>query len=194
MTTKLRAYNFHSMSTAAKDVEKKIETLREKIRHHEYLYYVMDAPEISDAEFDRLMSDLKKLEAEYPELITSDSPTQRVGGKPREGFVKVPHSSPMLSLDNTYNVDDLRSWERRVHELSGRKDVEYVCELKLDGMSLALTYEDGRLVRGVTRGDGTTGEDVTLNVRTVRSVPLAIAKDKLKKAGIPPDFETRGEL
>jgi len=117
-----------------------------------------------------------------------------VGGKPREGFVKVAHSSPMLSLDNTYSEEELRDWERRVHELSGRKDVEYVCELKLDGMSLALIYEDGKLARGITRGDGSIGEDVTLNVRTVRSVPLSIPKDKLKKAGIPPDFEVRGEL
>jgi len=179
---------------AAKDIEKQIEALREKIRHHEYLYYVLDQPSISDQEFDRLMQQLKDLEGEHPALITPDSPTQRVGGKPREGFVKVRHSSPMLSLDNTYNEDELRAWERRVHELSGRKDVDYVCELKLDGMSLALTYEEGRLARGVTRGDGTTGEDVTLNVRTVRSIPLLIDRDKLKKAGIPPTFETRGEL
>lgn len=182
------------MSVASKDVEKKIEALREKIRHHEYLYYVLDQPEISDAEFDKLMRQLKDAEAEHPELLAADSPTQRVGGKPREGFVKVRHSSPMLSLDNTYNEDELRDWERRVHELSGRKDVDYVCELKLDGMSLALIYEDGKLVRGITRGDGTVGEDVTLNVRTVRSVPLSISKEKLKKAGIPPNFEVRGEL
>jgi DNA ligase (NAD+) len=117
-----------------------------------------------------------------------------VGGKPREGFVKVPHSSPMLSLDNTYSEKELRDWERRIHELSGRSEVDYVCELKLDGMSLALIYEDGKLVRGITRGDGSVGEDVTLNVRTVRSVPLSIPKEKLKKAGIPGDFEVRGEL
>jgi DNA ligase (NAD+) len=179
---------------AAKDVEKNIEALRDKIRHHEYLYYVLDNPEISDQDFDRLMQQLKDLEAEQPSLVTPDSPTQRVGGKPREGFVKVRHSSPMLSLDNTYSEEELRNWERRVHELSGRKDVDYVCELKLDGMSLALIYENGRLARGVTRGDGTTGEDVTLNVRTVRSIPLSIELSKLKKAGIPPDFEARGEL
>ncbi len=182
------------MPVAAKDLAKKIETLREKIRHHEHLYYVLDAPEISDAEFDRLMNNLKKLEAEHPDLITSDSPTQRVGGKPREGFVKVPHSSPMLSLDNTYNLDELRNWERRVHELSGRKDVEYVCELKLDGMSLAVRYEAGKLVRGITRGDGSIGEDVTANVRTVRSIPLSISREKLRAAGIPADFEVRGEM
>ena len=182
------------MPSANKDVEKKLETLRQKIRHHEYLYYVLDNPEISDAEFDKLMRQLKDLEAEHPSLVTPDSPTQRVGGKPREGFVKVPHSSPMLSLDNTYNEEELRDWERRVHELSGRKDVDYVCELKLDGMSLALLYEDGKLLRGVTRGDGSVGEDVTLNVRTVRSVPLSIPKERLKKAGIPANFEVRGEL
>ncbi len=177
-----------------KDLEKKIEGLRDQIRHHEYRYFVLDDPEISDAEFDQLMIQLKKLEAEHPELITPDSPTQRVGGKPREGVVKARHSSPMLSLDNTYSVDELRSWERRVHELSGHKDIEYACELKLDGMSLALQYEDGRLVRGITRGDGVVGEDVTLNVRTVRSIPLSIPKEKLKAAGIPPDFEVRGEM
>jgi DNA ligase (NAD+) len=182
------------MVSSTKDLEKKIESLREKIRHHEYLYYVVDNPEITDSEFDRLMQQLKDLEAAHPQLITADSPTQRVGGKPREGFVKVPHSSPMLSLDNTYNEDELRDWERRVHELSGRTDVDYVCELKLDGMSLALIYEDGKLVRGITRGDGSVGEDVTLNVRTVRSVPLSIPKEKLKKAGVPADFEVRGEL
>jgi DNA ligase (NAD+) len=175
-------------------IEKKIEALREKIRHHEYRYYVLDAPEISDADFDKLMNELKRLEAEHPKLVTPDSPTQRVGGKPREGFVKAKHSSPMLSLDNAYSEEELRDWERRVHELSGRTDLEYMCELKLDGMSLALVYSEGRLERGITRGDGSVGEDVTLNVRTVRSVPLTIAKDKLKKAGIPADFEVRGEM
>src|ERR1017187_4609535 len=125
--------------------EKKVEALRERIRHHEYRYHVLDDPEITDAEFDAFFNELKKLEAEHPELVTPDSPTQRVGGKPREGFVKAAHSSPMLSLDNTYSEDDLRNWERRVHELSGREDINYVCELKLDGMSLALRYEDGKL-------------------------------------------------
>jgi DNA ligase (NAD+) len=175
-------------------IDKKVEKLREKIRHHEYRYYVLDDPEVSDADFDLLMNELKRIEAEQPALITPDSPTQRVGGKPREGFVKAKHSSPMLSLDNAYSEEELRDWERRVHELTGRADIEYLCELKLDGMSLALIYSDGRLARGITRGDGTTGEDVTLNVRTVRSIPLTVAEDKLKKAGIPPDFETRGEM
>src|SRR6201981_1080018 len=181
------------MVAAAIDTEKKIESLRERIRHHEYLYYVLDQPEISDIEFDKLLQQLKDLEAEHPDLIPPDSPTQRVGGKPREGFVKVAHSSPMLSLDNAYSEEELRNWARRVHELSGRTDIEYVCELKLDGMSLALRYEDGQLVRGITRGDGTTGEDVTSNVRTVRSVPLSISLEKLKRVGIPADFEVRGE-
>lgn len=176
------------------NVQNDIERLRDEIRHHEYRYYVLDDPEITDTQFDALMNRLKKIEAEHPELITPDSPTQRVGGKPREGFVKVPHSVPMLSLDNAYNEEDLRNWERRVHELSGSKDVEFVCELKLDGMSLALRYESGKLVRGITRGDGTVGEDVTSNVRTVRSVPLSISPEKLKKAALPADFEVRGEM
>jgi DNA ligase (NAD+) len=175
-------------------VQQQIEKLREEIRHHEYRYHVLDDPEIPDAQFDALMNALKKLEKEHPELITVDSPTQRVGGKPREGFVKVAHSVAMLSLDNAYSEEELRNWERRVHELSGRKNVEFVCELKLDGMSLALRYEGGKLVRGITRGDGTTGEDVTSNVRTVRSVPLSVAAEKLKKAGLPADFEVRGEM
>ena len=179
---------------SVKDAEKQIETLRDQIRHHEYLYYVLDRPEISDFEYDTLMQRLQQLEAEHPQLITPDSPTQRVGGKPREGFVKVRHSSPMLSLDNTYSEEELRAWERRVHDLTGVNNVDYVCELKLDGMSLSLGYDEGRLVRGITRGDGSTGEDVTLNVRTVRSVPLSVPKDKLKRAGIPPYFEVRGEL
>ena len=175
-------------------IEKKIDALREKIRHHEYRYYVLDDPEISDADFDALMNELKRMEAGHPKLVTPDSPTQRVGGKPREGFTKAKHSSPMLSLDNAYSEEELRDWERRVHELSGRTDIEYMCELKLDGMSLALVYSDGRLERGITRGDGSVGEDVTLNVRTVRSIPLSIPKDKLTKAGIPADFEVRGEM
>ena len=180
------------MKAASKDAD--IDSLRDEIRRHEYRYYVLDDPEISDAEFDRLMNALKKLEAVHPELVTPDSPTQRVGGKPREGFVKVAHSAPMLSLDNAYSEEELRNWERRVHELSGRNEIEYVCELKLDGMSLALRFEDGKLVRGITRGDGSTGEDVTSNVRTVRSVPLSISHEKLKKSGIPADFEVRGEM
>src|SRR5438874_2314696 len=159
--------------------EREIEALRDQIRHHEHRYYVLDDPEISDADFDLLMQQLKKLEAAHPELVTADSPTQRVGGKPREGFPKAKHSSPMLSLDNAYNEEEFRDWVRRVYELTGRKSVDFVCELKLDGMSLALTYADGQLARGLTRGDGTTGEDVTTNVRTLPAVPLRIDRKKL---------------
>lgn len=185
------------MATAAKDIERKIEKLREEIRRHEHLYYVLDAPEVSDAEFDRLMQELKRLEAAHPELITPDSPSQRVGGKPREGFVKAAHSRAMLSLDNAFSEEELRNWDRRVRELAGNakgEKIEYVCELKLDGMSLALTYETGKLARGVTRGDGSVGEDVTPNVRTMRSVPLSVASEALKKAGVPQNFEVRGEV
>src|SRR5690348_14781824 len=196
------------MTTAAKDrekdrekgrtkdkaVESQIDELRETIRHHEHLYYDLDAPELPDAEFDRLMQELKRLEAAHPELITPDSPTQRVGGKPAEGFLKVEHSRPMLSLDNALNEQELRNWDRRVRELAGSDKIEYVCELKLDGMSLALTYGAGKLQSGVTRGDGSVGEDVTSNVRTLRSVPLTIDPAKLKKSGVPADFEVRGEV
>jgi DNA ligase (NAD+) len=168
----------------------KVEALRNKLRHHEYRYYVLDDPEISDADYDLLMRELKSLEEKHPELITPESPTQRVGGKPREGFVKVEHSSPMLSLDNAYNEEELRDWERRVLELSGEKNIEYVCELKLDGLSMALRYRGGQYQQAVTRGDGSIGEDVTPNVRTIRSVPL-VANDKAK---LPAVFEVRGEV
>jgi len=181
-------------------IEAKIESLRETLRHHEYLYYVEDSPEIEDAEYDTLMNRLKALEVEHPELITPDSPTQRVGGRPKEGFAKVAHSRPMLSLDNAYNEAELRAWADRVHAaLPAGETVEFVCELKLDGLSLALHYAAGAngasvLQRGLTRGDGTTGEDVTTNVRTIRSVPLAVSAAKLKKAGMPQEFEVRGEV
>ena len=183
-----------------KGAQQQIETLRDELRHHEHLYYVLDAPAISDAEYDSMMSRLKALEAEHPELVTQDSPTQRVGGKPREGFAKTAHSRPMLSLDNAYNEAELRAWERRVRDaLPAGERVQYVCELKLDGLSLALHYEpaeDGsaQLVRGLTRGDGTTGEDVTSNVRTIRSVPLRVAPGKLESAKLPASFELRGEV
>ncbi len=187
------------MSKTTADLARKIDALREKIRHHEHRYYVLDDPEVSDAEFDALMNELKSLEREHPEMVTSDSPTQRVGGKPKEGFPKADHSSPMLSLDNAYNEQELRDWARRVDELAGSAKVEYVCELKMDGLSMALHYEsaaggDARFVRALTRGDGSVGEDVTANLRTVRSVPLTIAAAKLKKADLPAKFEVRGEV
>src|SRR3954466_11751995 len=142
----------------AKDIEKKIEALRDKIRHHEYLYYVLDNPEISDQEFDRLMQQLKDLETQYPSLIAADSPTQRVGGKPREGFVKVRHSSPMLSLDNALNEAELRDFDRRVRDLLGGEPYEFVAELKMDGLSMAARYTGRRFERAITRGDGQVGE------------------------------------
>ena len=157
-------------------------------------YYVLDAPALSDAQYDRLMNRLKALEAEHPELVTEDSPTQRVGGKPADGFAKVGHSRPMLSLDNAYNEADLRAWDQRVRgELPATDTVRYTCELKLDGLSLALHYCEGRLVRGLTRGDGSTGEDVSSNVRTIRSIPLSFSPAKRKAAGLPANFEVRGE-
>ena len=177
-----------------------IAALRAEIVHHENLYYVQDAPEITDAQYDKLVNRLKALEAEHPELVTPDSPTQRVGGKPKEGFAKVAHSRPMLSLDNAYNEAELRAWADRVRGALHPNDVlAFVCEYKLDGLSLALHYEGGsdhgaHLQRGITRGDGTVGEDVTGNVRTIRSVPLSVSADKLKKAGIPSTFEVRGEV
>lgn len=179
--------------------EAKTEALREKIRHHEYLYYVLDTPEIEDADFDALMRELKEIEASHPEWITPDSATQRVGGKPKEGFPKVPHSRPMLSLDNVNTPEELADWDRRVRALAGDADVAYVTELKLDGLSLALHYEGGArggavLARAITRGDGTIGEDVTSNVRTIRSVPLSISAEKLKKSRLPVPFEVRGEV
>jgi DNA ligase (NAD+) len=182
------------MAARASNVEKQVAQLRDEIRRHEHLYYVLDSAKISDADFDLLMQELKRIEAAHPELVTPDSPTQRVGGKPREGFVKVQHSRSMLSLDNAFSEEELRNWDRRVRELAGNAAIEYVCELKLDGMSLALTYEKGRLARGVTRGDGSVGEDVTSNARTMRTVPLAVAPAALKKAGIPENFEVRGEV
>ncbi len=161
-----------------------IERLRAELGHHEHCYYVLDAPEISDAEYDAKMRALRALEEAHPELVTEDSPTQRVGGRPADGFRKVMHSRPMLSLDNVYNAEELKAWDRRVRELAGELPVQYVAEMKLDGLSLALHYAlDGqgnaRLVRGLTRGDGQTGEDVTGNVRTIRSVPLRIPAARL---------------
>ena len=177
----------------------KTEQLREKIRHHENLYYVLDAPELDDADFDALMRELKEIEAKHPEWVTPDSPTQRVGGKPKEGFAKVAHSRPMLSLDNVNTPEELADWDRRVRALAGDAEIAYVTELKLDGLSLALHYlanptGGAVLARAITRGDGTIGEDVTGNVRTIRSVPLSISAEKLKKSKLPVPFEVRGEV
>jgi DNA ligase (NAD+) len=168
----------------------RINELRARIRHHEERYYVHSAPEISDAEFDDLVHELERLEAEHPDLVTPDSPTQRVAGRPTAGFPTVEHLAPMLSLDNAYSEEDLRAFDARLRRGAGLGDtaVEYVTELKIDGLSIALTYENGRLVRGATRGDGFRGEEVTANVRTIRSIPLALR-------GAPDDrVEVRGEV
>jgi DNA ligase (NAD+) len=164
-----------------------IEKLREELRHHEHQYYVLDRPEISDADYDALMRKLQALETQHPDLLTPDSPTQRVGGKPREGFIKVRHSSVMLSLDNALNVGELRDFDRRVRELLGSAPFRYVTELKLDGLSMAAHYRDRKFWNAVTRGDGMVGEDVTENARTIRSLPLSL------KDG-PAAFEVRGEV
>ena len=178
--------------------EQQARELTDELRHHEHLYYVLDAPVLTDSQYDALMNRLKALEAAHPELVSPDSPTQRVGGKPKEGFAKVAHSRVMLSLDNAYNEEDLRAWDVRVRAgLPSSETLRYTCELKLDGLSLALHYAPGKggavLERGLTRGDGSTGEDVTTNVRTIRSIPLFIPQDKLMAAGLPDAFEVRGE-
>ena len=167
-------------------VQNEVERLRAQLRRHEHLYYVLDQPEISDAEYDSLMRRLQELEQHHPELITPDSPTQRVGGKPREGFGKVPHSSPMLSLDNALNEGELRDFDRRVRDLLGGASFAYVAELKLDGLSMAVHYREGKLVQAVTRGDGAVGEEVTENARTIRALPLRVSTGLER-------FEVRGE-
>ena len=191
-------YNHPCMSSNP-NAAQRAEELREVIRHHEHCYFVLDRPEISDADFDRLVNELKSIEREHPELVTPDSPTQRVGGTAREGFVKVAHSAPMLSLDNAYSEGELREWARKAAELAGTAEVEFECEYKLDGLSMALHYEPSenggaRFLRGITRGDGTTGEDVTANLRTIKSIPLTVSHSQLKKAGLTVPFEVRGEV
>src|SRR5712671_2834494 len=161
-------------------IRHEIEQLREKLRYHEHLYYVLDKPEITDAEYDVLMRRLSELERAHPELLEPDSPTQRVGGKPRDGFVKVRHSTQMLSLDNALNEEELRDFLKRIG------DVRYVTELKLDGLSMAAHYRNGRFVQAITRGDGQVGEEVTENARTIRSLPLSVPTEMA-------ELEVRGE-
>lgn len=173
------------------EVELRIKQLADEIRRHEYLYHVKDTPEISDYEFDQLMRELKGLEQEHPDLVQPDSPTQRVGGGPVADFAKVPHQPPMLSLDNAFGEEELRDFDRRVQGLAEGEPVEYVCELKIDGLSISLRYENGLLVQGATRGDGETGEDVTENIRTIGSIPLRLDP----AAGpIPESLIVRGEI
>lgn len=172
---------------ATEEIRKKVQELRKEIRHHSYLYYVKDAPEITDYEFDHLYRQLVDLEKEYPELVTPDSPTQRVGGKASDDFGKVRFRKHMLSLANAFSADELRDFDRRVKEGLGVNSVEYITELKIDGLSMNLIYENGSLVQGLTRGDGRVGEDVTANVKTIHTIPLYIEN-------APPYMEVRGEV
>jgi len=179
------------------DPTKRIDELRDLIRHHEEQYYIHNTPEVSDEQFDTLLHELERLEAEYPDLVTPDSPTQRVAGRPTEGFATVEHLVPMLSLDNAYNDEELRAFDERVRKGAGLGDaaVAYVAEMKIDGLSIALTYEDGRLVRGATRGDGVHGEEVTANVRTIRAIPLSLRRSvRLEPDPLAGRIEVRGEV
>ncbi len=174
----------------AADVARSIEDLREQIRHHLYLYHVLNAPEISDEAFDALMAELRALEARHPDLVTPDSPTQRVGAPPAEGFRPITHPQPMLSLANAFDEEELRAWHKRVRAGLGDRVVEFVCELKFDGAAISLVYEHGVFTQGATRGDGVRGEDITPNLRTVRALPL-----RLRREADPPEFvEVRGEV
>ncbi|HEV3445054.1 MAG TPA: NAD-dependent DNA ligase LigA, partial [Gemmataceae bacterium] len=168
---------------------RRAEELRRLLDHHNYLYYVEARPEISDKEFDALLKELEALEKAHPELITPDSPTQRVGGQPVAGFVTIKHRQPMLSIDNTYNADELREFDRRVRKLLPGEPVEYVVELKIDGVAISLTYEQGLFKVGATRGDGERGDDVTHNLKTIRELPL-----RLRARQPPALFEARGEV
>jgi DNA ligase (NAD+) len=169
-------------------IKQRIAELRETINHHNYRYYVLDSPEISDAEYDELMRELKQLENEHPELVTPDSPTQRVGAPPVEAFGVVEHPQPLLSLTNAFSYEELAAWHKRVSKLLGGRQFDLVCEPKIDGLAVALTYVDGLLVTGATRGDGYRGEDITQNLKTVRSIPLSVPREA------PPRFEVRGEV
>src|SRR5690242_14303903 len=170
------------MATKKASAQEEIERLRGELRYHDERYYVHSDPEISDYEYDQLMKRLTDLEAAHPELVTPDSPTQRVSGRPVESFSEVRHRVPMRSLDNTYSVEDLREWDARARRGAGRDEIEYVAELKIDGISMSLLYEQGVLARGITRGDGVVGDDVTQNVRTIRSLPLRIRAEAFAPA------------
>jgi DNA ligase (NAD+) len=170
------------------DIEGRLRKLRDEIEFHNYRYYVLDDPVISDAEYDRLMRELAELEAAYPDLVTPDSPTQRVGAAPAAAFSPVVHRAPMMSLGNVYSFEEIRAFDARVRKALGGERVEYVAELKIDGLAVSLTYEDGRFVRGATRGDGTTGEDVTHNLKTIRSIPMRLRLDR------PLSIDVRGEV
>jgi DNA ligase (NAD+) len=174
----------------AKDTGKRIERLRAEIRKHDYLYYVLNRPQISDRQYDKLFAELKELEQANPKLITADSPTQRVSERPLEGFATIRYAVPMLSMDNTYNPEELRAFDERVRKQLGSGDYNYVVELKIDGVAISLRYERGELVTAATRGDGEVGDDVTANVRTIKAVPLVL----LGNGKIPDVLEVRGEV
>jgi DNA ligase (NAD+) len=197
------------MKNVAKEIAQEIVQLRRQINDHDYRYYVLNAPIVADVEYDALLKRLRELETAHPEFITSDSPTQRVSGQPAEGFMEYFHKRPMLSLDNSYSIEDLRDWAKRCQKLAGGRQFDYIAELKIDGLSISLIYENGVLTQGVTRGDGVRGEAVTQNVRTIRSIPLRIKNDdatsqpKAKAqnslfeenpASVPPEIELRGEV
>jgi DNA ligase (NAD+) len=175
--------------TTRDKAEKRVAELREEIRRHEHLYYALDRPEISDQAYDALERELRDLESQHPDLVTPESPTQRVGEKPSESFPTVVHRAPMLSLDNTYSADELREFQERIFRVVGEREIAYVAELKIDGLSMSLHYEKGRLVRAVTRGDGVRGDDVTPNARAIRAIPLL-----LRGHGVPGELEVRGEV
>ena len=176
------------------DAKERAATLRETIRHHDKQYYVLDQPEVSDAEYDALMRELQGLEKQYPQLVAADSPTQRVGAPPRDGFVKLSHLSPMLSLDNAFSDSDLLEFDRRVRERADLETVDYVAELKLDGISMAVHFVDGLMTRALTRGDGYTGEEITENARTIRSLPLRLNSTSGTKIDWTGEVEVRGEV
>ena len=180
-----------SKKSKAESAAKEIEDLRREINDHDYRYYVLNEPIVADVEYDALMRRLRELEEAHPELITPESPTQRVSGQPAEGFEEYFHQRPMLSLDNSYSIEDLDDWARRCEKLAGGHTFDYIAELKIDGLSLSLIYEDGRLARAVTRGDGVRGEVVTSNARTIRSIPLRLGKESSSKAK---EIEVRGEV
>ncbi len=174
----------------AGEIKDRIKQLRRQIRRHDHLYYVLHQPKITDQQYDKLFAELKSLEAEHPELVTADSPTQRVAGRPLEGFATVRHAVGMLSVDNTYNADELKAFDERVRKQLGQNDYDYVVELKIDGLAVSLRYENGLLVTGATRGDGEVGDDVTSNIRTIRAIPLSLLED----GPVPTVLEVRGEV
>jgi DNA ligase (NAD+) len=185
-----RTEQAYKLAVMAEDVKKRIDQLRSDIREHDYLYYVLNQPKISDSQYDKLFTELKELEQANPSFITPDSPTQRVSERPLEDFTSVRHSVPMLSMDNTYNAEELRAFDERVRKQLGSEDYDYVVELKIDGLAISLRYENGELVTAATRGDGVVGDDVTANVRTIKAVPLVLLSD----SGIPDVLEVRGEV